>query len=123
MSIGEALNQVARSQFQYGWNTSNPHTMMGKRLFEAVKQHLPPTEAADLRFYCAIGSILDRRYATDGFFRVRNHVVLVDVTTDSLKPWKTAVIFYKSNGSPERIIATGKLIADLLMKSIAKETS
>src|SRR5581483_9077362 len=112
--LHRALNEVVRIQHARGWDPINPPTEIGRRLFEAVKSFLSPEDAADLRLYCAIGTALDIYHGADGFFRVRGHVVLIDLTTRLDKMQGKAFIFIRRDRGTRRIGTAAKKIADLL---------
>jgi len=79
---------------------------------------LKPSDASDLRLYCALGTALDMYHGADGFLRVRTHVVLLDLTVRRDKVQRKSVIFRKSDKSNRRIGAVAEQIASLLNGSI-----
>ena len=111
---------VVMLQYRYKWNPTKPHTLIGQRLFENVKSFLNREDRDSLRFYCALGTALDRFHRTDGLFRVRNHLVLLDVTTREDKIVRSSVIFKARDRSMKRITVVGRQIAHLLNESIKR---
>jgi len=115
-----AIDRAASLQGQYGWDPKNPSTKIGLKLYESVKVCLEPGDAADLEFYCSLGTALDWYHGADAFFRIRTHVVLIDITTRHDKRPKGSIIFMKSSRSENGISQIGKQIADVLNRGIQK---
>ncbi len=117
-TLHKSFDMVVRVQAERGWDPSNPSTEISKRLFDRVGTMLKPSDASDLRLYCALGTALDMYHGADGFLRVRTHVVLLDLTVRRDKVQRKSVIFRKSDKSNRRIGAVAEQIASLLNGSI-----
>ncbi len=117
-ALHNSFDTVVRIQAERGWDPSNPSTEISKRLFDCVGRMLKPTDASDLRLYCALGTALDIYHGADGFLRIRTHVVLLDLTVRRDKVQRKSVIFRKSDKSNKRIGKVAEQIAVLLNESI-----
>ena len=123
ISVDEALDYAVGLQSQYAWNPSLPSTDAARSLFVAVQRSLAPEHAVELKLYCAIGSPLDFQHGGDGFFRVHNSVVLVDLTTAYNKRSRRAVVYsYYESVEPEHMDRKAQLIARILTAGIRAPT-
>lgn len=80
-----AKDWVIDNQTRLGWNPFKPRTKYGSEILACVRSYFPPHIAKRIGFYCSIGTVLDHYHKVDGFFKIDNHCVTVDLCT-YLKP-------------------------------------
>ena len=51
-----------------GWDPNHPSTPISIRLFDLVREAMTPKTRDGLGLYCALGTVLDYSFGTDGFF-------------------------------------------------------
>ena len=109
-----AVHDAMRRQPAFPWNPREPHTQIGLRLYESVSKHLSSGDTS-LEFHCAIGTALDAWHHTDGFFRLGNRIVSIDLASGKYGKGDTrSVLFLKADRGITLIDTVGERIADLM---------
>lgn len=99
------------------WDPSDPSTRAGNDLHCQVAMALGLEEWAELRFFSALGSPLDRWHGIDGLFEWRGKVVTIDLTCDHGKEvYKADVIIH-----PEDFEDQGQQIAQEIARQFHKQ--
>ena len=119
LDLALAITDAARRQDERRWDPKAPSTIIARRLFASVKAHLDEIDAEDLMLYCSIGTALDRFHGADAFFRVRSHVVFIDITMRLDKRSRKAFLFRPQNLTKRNLFVFGRAIAAVLNDGIA----
>ena len=121
-SIREALCKVAEIQVERNWDPSNPPTKIAKKLFELVKGLLRPEDREDLQLYCALHTVLDQFHRGDGFFKIRENVVMLDLTVNANKEQGRSVLLRRSDLKSKRITEIATQIVKSFYDSMDKKS-
>ncbi len=118
-TLREGFQHAAEVQSKYPWNPSEPSTVLSKKLFRAVRKLLDSKDRGELQLYCCLATVLDQYHGTDGFFKIRDYVVLIDLTVNRNKVQQEAVLVRRQDlGDTQKANAVAQQIVDLFHRKM-----